>query len=151
MGNRYTVHRDNVTPTGGQDALSLISGANRRIRLISLKVNGRGSTSAAQQFIVSRATAGTTPGGAITPSKGEHSEQPAANFTTATTWAAQPTPETNGEVLGWNALGGVNQLTVQAGRPGGYIEARNGEVISIRAPSGPTYQAVTFSAVVEED
>lgn len=151
MGNRYTVARDAHTPTGGNDSLTLISGSARRIRLVSLSVTGRGSTSAAQQFQIGRSTGGTTPGGAITPSKGDHSELPNATFTTATTWAAQPTLETNYEVVGWNALGGVNRWTTPPGKPQGYFEARNGESISIRAPSGPTYQACSFSAVVEED
>lgn len=151
MGNRYTIARDNVTPTGGQDALTIISAANRRVRLVSISVVGRGSTSAAQQFQVGRSTGGTTPGGAITPSEFDHSEQAAIGFTTATTWSAQPTLETNYEVVGWNALGGVNRWVTPPGKPQGSFEARNGENISIRAPSGPTYQAVSFSVVVEED
>lgn len=151
MGQRYTVARDNVTPTGGQDILTLISAANRRIRLVSLSVAGRGSSSAAQQLQIAMNATGTTPGGAITPSKAEHSEQPAATFTTATTWAAQPTLATNYEVVGWNALGGINRWVTPPGKPQGMFEARNGDVISIRAPTGPTYQAMSISVVVEED
>jgi hypothetical protein len=148
MGNRYTVARDNVTPTGGQDLLTCISGAGRRIRLVEVSVAGRGTSSAAQQIQVARSSGGTTPGGAITPSKADHTDQPAANFTTSTTWAAQPTLETNYEVVGWNALGGANRWIP----PGGKIfEARNGEEISVRAPSGPTYQAMSFSVVIDED
>lgn len=145
---RYVVSRDNVTPTGGQDVLTLISPANRRLRVAEISVVGRGSTSAAQQLIASRSTAGTTPGGAITPSKADYTDQPAATFTTATTWAAQPTPETNGEIIGWNALGGPNRWIPPKGT---MLEARNGECVSIRAPSGPTYQAMSISVVVEED
>jgi len=148
MGNRYVVARDAVTPTGGNDVLTCISGANRRIRVAEISVSGRGTTSAAQQLQVGRSTGGTTAGGAITPSKADHTDQPAANFTTATTWSAQPTLETNYEVVGWNALGGANRWIP----PKGYImEARNGENISVRAPSGPTYQAMSFSVVIEED
>jgi hypothetical protein len=148
MGNRYTVARDNVTATGGNDVLTCISGANRRIRVVEVSVAGRGTSSAAQQFQVGRSTAGTTPGGAITPSKADHTDQPAANFTTATTWAAQPTLETNYEVVGWNALGGANRWIPPKGS---IMEARNGENISVRAPSGPTYQAASISVVIEED
>ena len=145
---RYIVARDNVTPTGGNDVLTCISGSSRRIRVVEVSVAGRGTTSAAQQLNIGRATTGTTPGGAITPSKADSTDQPASNFTTATTWSAQPTPETNFEVVGWNALGGANRWVP----PGGtMIQARNGEVISIRAPSGPTYQAMSISAVIEED
>jgi hypothetical protein len=148
MGNRYTIARDNHTPTGGNDSLTIISGASRRVRLISVNVAGRGSSSASQQIQVGRSTGGTTPGGAITPSKGDHTDLPAATFTTATTWAAQPTLETNYDVVGWNALGGANRYPAPGGK---YFEARNGENISIRAPSGPTYQAMSFSVVIEED
>lgn len=151
MGQRYTVARDNHTATGGNDSLTLISATARRIRLVSINVVGRGTSSAAQQFQIAMNTTGTTPGGAIVPSKAEHTEQPAATFTTATTWAAQPTLATNYEVLGWNALGGANRWTTPPGKPQGMFEARNGDVISIRAPSGPTYQGCSFSCVVEED
>jgi hypothetical protein len=51
-------------------------------------------------------------------------------------------------VIGWNALGGANRYIP----PKGYIfEARNGENISVRAPSGPTYQAMSISVLIEED
>jgi len=145
---RYIIARDNVTPVGGNDVLTCISGANRRIRVAEISVAGRGSSSAAQQLQVGRSTGGTTPGSAITPGKADHVDQPAANFTTATTWAAQPTLETNYEVVGWNALGGANRWIPPKGS---MLEARNGENISIRAPSGPTYQATSISVVIEED
>jgi hypothetical protein len=151
MGQRYTISRDNITPVGGQDILTIITAASRRARLVEINITGQGASSAAQRLIASRSTGGTTPGGAIVPSKAEHSEQPAAVFTTATTWAAQPTPETNGIALGWNALGGANRWVATPGRPQGTTEARNGENISIRAPSGPTYQACSISVVIEED
>ena len=148
MGNRYIISRDNVTPTGAQDVLTCISGANRRIRVVEVSIAGRGSSSAAQQVQIGRSSAGTTPGGAITPGKADHSEQPAANFTTSTTWSVQPTLETNYEVVGWNALGGANRWIPPKGT---LLEARNGENISVRAPSGPTYQATSFSVIIEED
>lgn len=151
MGQRYTVARDNITPTGGQDIVTLISAASRRIRLVSCRVSGRGASSAAQQLQIAMNPTGTTPGGAITPSKAEHSEQPAATFTTATTWAVQPALATNYEIVGWNALGSPGQWITPPGRPQGMFEARNGDVISIRAPSGPTFQAMSLSLVVEED
>lgn len=145
---RYTVSRENFTPTAGSDALTLISGTGRRIRLIEVRFSGRGTTSAAQQVTVSRSTAGTTPGGAIVPSKADHSEQLASNFTTATTWAAQPTPETNGIVCGFNALGGAHAFPAPRGA---VLEARSGECISLRAAAGVTFQAMSLSCVVEED
>jgi hypothetical protein len=151
MGQRYTVSRDNITPTGGQDVITIISAASRRVRLVSIDVTGRGTSSASQQVQIAMNPTGTTPGGAIVPSKAEHTEQPAAASTTATTWSVQPALATNYVALGWNALGGVNRWTTPPGRPQGMFEARNGDVISIRAPSGPTFQAMSFSVVVEED
>jgi hypothetical protein len=148
MGNRYTISRDNVTPVGGQDLLTIISPANRRVRLVQFDVAGRGSTSAAQQLNISRSTGGTTPGGALTPNKADHTDLPTATFTTATTWAAQPTVDNNFVPIGWNALGGANRWIPPKGS---IYEARNGENISIRAPSGPTFQACSIAAIIEED
>jgi hypothetical protein len=145
---RYLVMRENFTPSAGNDALTLISGSSRRIRLVGLSVRGAGTSSAQQGFQVARSSGGSTPGGAITPSKADHTDQPAANFTTATTWSTQPTLETNGVVIGWNANGGFTPWVPPRGQ---ILEARNGEMISIRAPSGPTYQACSFTAIVEED
>ena len=91
---------------------------------------------------------GTTPGGAVTPTKYDHAEQPAAAFTTSTTWSVQPVIDTNAETMGWNALGGANRAIPPKGAA---WEARNGEVISIRATTGVTFQALSLSVVVEED
>ena len=148
MGNRYLIARDNVTPTGGNDVLTIITPAARRARVLEVSVSGRGTTSAAQQLQIGRSVAGTTPGAAIVPSKAEHVEQPTAVLTTATTWAAQPALETNYEVVGWNALGGANRWVPPKGFA---LEARNAECISIRAPTGPTYQAMSISVMIEED
>lgn len=145
---RYLVMRENFTPTAGQDMLTCISGTSRRIRLVAINVRGAGSSSAQQGLQVARSSGGATPGGAITPSKADNTDQPAANFTTATTWGTQPTLETNGVVIGWNANGGANNWIAPRGA---ILEARNGEMISIRAPSGPTYQACSLSVIVEED
>lgn len=148
--SRYWVKRENATPVAAQDFLTVISGANRRLRILDIRCNGVGASSAPQSMMVARAATGTTPGGAITPSKADNSDQPASNFTTATTWAAQPTPEANGIVLGWNALGGMAPWTAtQLTR--GVLEARNGETISFRPGSGPTPQAMSLSVLVEED
>jgi hypothetical protein len=151
MGQRYTILRDNFTPTAAQDGFTIVTASGRRSRLVELNVTGQGSSSAAQRVIAARSTAGTTGGGAITPNKAEHTDQPAAASTVNTTWSVQPTLDTNGVVLGYNALGGANRWTTQPGRPNGIIEARNAENISIRFPSGPTYQACSVSATIEED
>jgi hypothetical protein len=154
MGNRYVLQRANVTPTAGNDFLTIISAASRRVRIIEVTVCGNGSSSAAQGFTLAHSPTGTTPGGAITPSKYEHQDQPAAISTTATTWSVQPAIDTNGVTIGWNALGPGVPYKCPSGGKGvpSAIESRNGDVISLRAPaSGFTFQACTASIVFEED
>lgn len=150
MGNRYILSRDNVTPTAGSDIFTAISAASRRIRLIQVVLTGVGASSAAQRILVNRAgTAGITPGGAIVPDKYEHSDQPAAAFTTATTWGTQPVIATNTMPLGWNALGGA--LVWNAPQGSNKFECRNGENMSFRAAAGVTFQALSVAAIIEED
>jgi hypothetical protein len=152
MGNRVVVMRENFTPTAGNDAITYISAAGRRARVVELLMSGIGTTSASQAVRITRSTAGTTPGGAIVPSKFDHSEQPSPVGTTATTWSVQPTPETNGTDVSWNALGQSMpwRPPVAGGNKGAY-EVRNGECISVRALSGITFQACNLTLVIEED
>lgn len=147
MGNPYWVMRENVTPTANSDVLTLISASSRRLRLLGVSVRGAGSSSAQQGLSIFLSTAGTTPGGAITPSPAKYTTQPAAVFTTATTWVAQPGRATNGYQVGWNAQGGAFAKDFTPG----LFEAYNGGCISIYASTNPTYQAMSLSALVEED
>jgi hypothetical protein len=150
MGNRYIVARQNITPTAANDVFQILSLASRRTRIIQVAVGGLGSSSAAQQLLLGRATGGTTPGGPITPDKYEHNDQPAAVTVVNTTWSAQPTLGTNFVVIGWNALGGSIIWNAPAGS--GKFEARNAEFLSLRAlASGVTYQACSVSVIFEED
>lgn len=148
MGNRYLIKQQNVTPTAGNDILTILSVANRRGRIVEVSVAGRGSSSAAQQIEVGRSTSGTTGGGAVTPDKFDHVDQPSPAFTYYTTWSVQPTLSTNSEVIGWNALGGANRWIPPKGSG---IEIRNADQISIRASSGVSFQAMSLSVVFEED
>lgn len=148
MGNRYIIKQQNITPTAGNDILTIISASNRRGRVIEVSVAGRGSSSAAQQIEVGYSTGGTTGGGSVTPDKFDHADQPTAAFTYNTTWAAQPSLTTNSEVLGWNALGGANRWIPPRGSA---LEIRNGAQISFRASGGVSFQAMSFSCVFEED
>jgi hypothetical protein len=151
MGNRYVVRRENFTPTAAQDSITIISAASRRSRIVAVYAAGQGASSAPQGLTIARTSAaGTTPGVAITPDKADHVDQPAAAFTTATTWSVQPTPLSSGVPLAWNALGGKDQW-VATERTKGMFEARNGENLSIRPTVGPTPQAMTLAVVVEED
>lgn len=147
MGNLYRVNR-NGTPTAGADFIVITSAANRRLRVKRIVSVGLGSTSAAQLLEAYRATGGTTPGTTITPLKAQHNDQVANSFTATQAWGTPPTADAEGEPVGWNAVGGgaINNVLP------GTLEARNGEHICIRCPSGaPTPQACEVSVVVEED
>jgi hypothetical protein len=148
MGNRYILKRA-LTPTAGSDIWTVLSISSRRGRLIEVSVTGQGTSSAAQTIEIGRSTGGTTGGGAATPGKFDHTDQPAAAFTYNTTWAAQPTLDTHSKVMGWNALGGYANWIAPKGA--GY-EIRNAEQLSIRASAtGVTFQAALVSMVFEED
>lgn len=151
MGNRYTVTRSATPANVTDDILTLKAAANRRIRLLAVYANGKGASSAPQGLRVSRVTTvGVTPGGALTPDKADHADQPAAAFTAPTTWATQPVVNAHGVSIGWNALGGMAQWqATQLTR--GQFEARNSEEISIRPGAGTTPQLQEVTAVVEED
>lgn len=151
MGNRYLIKQQNITPTAGNDIVTIIAATTRRGRLLEVSVSGRGTTSAAQQIEVGRSTVGTTGGGALTPGKLDHTDQPAAAFTYNTTWSVQPTLDAQSEVIGWNALGGANRWIPPKGSALEFRGAGTLEQISIRASTGVTFQAMSLSAIIEED
>lgn len=151
MGNRYIVKQQNVTPGSGVDIVTITSISNRRGRLVEVAVAGRGTTSAAQQIEVGRSTGGSTSGGNITAGKFDHTDEPAAVFGYATTWGTQPTLDTNSEVIGWNALGGGNRWIPPKGTGFEIRGAATPEQLSIRASVGVTFQAMSLSAIFEED
>lgn len=148
MGNRYWVTFAAYTPSTTEQP-TCVSGSGRRIRLIEAHVGGGGSTSAAQCLSVSVSATGTTPTNTVTPTKAEHSEQPASNFTANRTWATAPVGASNFILLPYNALGGGFRWTATAKSPA--LEARNGEVIVVKTVSGITYQATNLSLLIEED
>lgn len=149
MGNRYLVSRDGVTPVANQDLLTIVSPSGRRIRLLQVVLGGKHTSSANLMALVGRSTGGATPGGALTPAKFDHTEQPAAASTVNTTWGTQPTMEASQVPLAFNAMGG---LAIWNAPKGAGLEARNGENISIRWPTtGATPQPCSVAAIFEED
>jgi hypothetical protein len=151
VGNRYVIKQQNITPTAGNDIVTLISVANRRGRVIEVAVAGRGTSSAAQQIEVGRSTGGSTSGGNVTAGKFDHTDEPASAFNYPTTWGTQPTLDANSEVIGWNALGGANRWIPPKGSGLEFRGAATPEEVSIRASAGVTFQAMSLSVVVEED
>jgi hypothetical protein len=141
----YWVSFRNVSPNVSNDLCTLISGANRRIKLKAISAFSHGTTASANQVVVSRSTAGTTPGAAATP-QATNADFPTANFTTATTWAAQPTLTTGSSLtLDFGGNSGLNRLQAPIATE---IEARNAECISIRPLN--TGVNMTINCLVEE-
>lgn len=152
MGNLYCVMKNNVTPTAGQDVLTIQPAANRRVRFRYANATGLGSSSATQALQLGRSTAGATGGSSITPDKYVDSQQPAAASTVFTTWTVQPTLGTNTQTLGFNALGGNQSWTPI--QPGGFEAnaAVSSEMLSVRGlAAGVTYQALNIVVIFEED
>ena len=98
-----------ITPDTGTVAyLSMIPATTRSIRLQEVSSSGLGTASAANEFQLTPAPAGTTPGGAVTPLPLHPMGQVAAGFTTATTYATAPVrPAQGGISYGVNANGGT--------------------------------------------
>jgi len=140
----YTVSRKGVTPTVGNDLMTIIAPANKMIRIKRIRVTGEATASTAMRTVIQRSTGGTTPGGALTPEKTTTSD-PAASTVVDTTWATQPT--LSGSPLyneGWNAFGGGFDLTLD----GRELYLVNSEQVSIRADAGTG--VMSLEAEVEE-
>lgn len=152
MGNRYVITKDNVTPTAGNDLFTIVTTTGKRVRLLEFRIAGLGTSSAHQRVIIARSTGGTTGSSALTPVGYYSSDTPAAVLSVYTGWTTQPTRDAHGHVVAWNALGGSNVW-----RPldsAGAVEARGNatlENISVYAPSGLTVQALSWSAIYDED
>jgi hypothetical protein len=143
---KYTYSRSNVALNTANDLITFIAAANRRARILSIEIQGMGTTGQAMEIVASRSTGGTTGGGALTPQR-KSSDAPAAAVTANTTWAAQPTLDTGTPVrLGFNQNGSIYRW---AAIRGDELEFRNAEQISIR-PSIGTGNA-TITVETEED
>lgn len=143
---RYIISRE-VTPVDGEDLLTIVSASNRRVRLEYVSIGGVGSSSASQGARVCNSTGGTTGSGALTPDPLDNPDQPAASefMTVYTGWSAQPTVNSEGEELVWNAKGGKDRYAPPFGHG---FEARNGANISIRADAAEAFQACRVTVVV---
>lgn len=102
---RYSDRVSNVTPTVGNDLITVSATAAVIMQDIDILIGGMGTASAAQSVDVLRSTAGTTPT-AQTPSPLDPNS-PAATVTAATGWSVQPTPGVILLSLPVNANGGI--------------------------------------------
>lgn len=108
----YSIVRQDVALSTTADFLTIIAGASRSLLLTELDFQGEGNTSVKNQLGVFRvATAGTTPGGAITPAPrytpNMTGTTPALAFSglVYTTWSAAPTLGANVHPFSVNANG----------------------------------------------
>lgn len=132
----YSVTLDNVTPTAGNDLMTLIPPATRFCRLQMVEIAGLGTVSSSFRYLVAKSTVGTTPGGAQTPAKRQENI-PAAATVVDTTWAAQPTL---GDVVvrpAVNANGAMYRLGPIFSDPG-IVTVINANQISIRCVAAGT-------------
>jgi hypothetical protein len=133
---KFSINRQNVTVTNGNDILTIVAATGRRIKLLRCAITANGTASGTQNIVqVARAgTAGVTPGGAIT-AQGLYADSTAAS-TVNTTWGTQPVVPANAG-FAYN-LSSNGAIRTEAWLPEDAIEARPAENISIRSISGST-------------
>jgi hypothetical protein len=111
----YTVSRARSALNTSQDTLTIVASATKPLRIYVVDIKGMDTASAYNAVLMQRSALGTTPGGAITPSKVNPSSG-AASFAAYTTWSVQPA--LSGEVL-WrfapNSNGGIDKDVVPPG------------------------------------
>ncbi len=140
----YTVTRTSSALSTANDSMTIIASASKPLRVYIVDIKGMGTTSAANEVLLSRSTGGTTGGGAITPSP-TNTGSAAASFTVNTTWSAQPTLGVTLWRFGVNANGAVDKFVAI---PGAEISVPVSGQLSIRSASGTS--SVTINALVEE-
>lgn len=105
----FTVSRARAQLSTTEDLLTIKASATKPLRISVVDIKGMDATSAVNEIVMQRSSGGTTPGGAIVPSKVNPSSA-VASFSVYTSWSAQPTLD--GEVLwrfGPNANGGIDR------------------------------------------
>ena len=93
---KFTINRQNVTVTNGNDILTIVAGTGKRIKLLRCAVTANGTASGTQNIVqVARAgPAGATGGGPLTPQP-RFSGATAASSVVNTTWTTQPVVNAN--------------------------------------------------------
>jgi hypothetical protein len=129
----YTVSRARAALNTSQDLLTIVASATKPLRIYVVDIKGMDTASAYNEVLMQRSTIGTTPGGAITPSKVNPSSG-AASFAAYTTWSVQPA--LSGEILwrfGPNSNGGIDKDVVV---PGFEWSVPGSGVVSFRSAAG---------------
>lgn len=142
----YGVTRTQSSISTVADSITIVASSTKPLRIYTVSAGGMGTSSAANEIMIARSTAGTTPGGGITPAKYDPGTA-SASFSAYTTWVAQPTIAATDiiERLTVNANGGKDKFVAL---PGGEIQVAAGGQVSIRSAVGTS--SITFSLLVEE-
>lgn len=140
----YTVTKTSTALSTSNDSVTIVASSTKPLRVYMVDIKGMGTSSAANEVLMSRSTSGTTGGGGITPAK-INSNSNAASFSAYTTWSVQPTL---GDTL-WrfsvNANGAIDRFTAM---PGCEIQVPVSGQLSIRSASGTSN--VTINMMIEE-
>lgn len=129
----FTVTRTSTALSTSNDLLTIVASSTKPLRVYAVDIKGMGTTSAANEVLMSRSTGGTTPGGAITPEK-LNPGSASASFAAYTTWVAQPTPSAQPLWrFGVNSNGGIDK---DVSPPGWEWPVPVGGQISFRSASG---------------
>lgn len=140
----YSVSRTSTALSTSNDLLTVVASSTKPLRVYMVDVKGMGTTSAANEVLLSRSTSGTTGGGAITPAK-LNSNSSAASFAVYTTWAAQPTLSDTLRRFAVNANGGIDSFVAF---PGAEIQIPVSGQLSLRSASGTSN--VVVNLIIEE-
>lgn len=141
----FSVSRGRTSLSTTADLLTIVASSTKPLRVTMIDIKGMDTASAVNEVLVQRSSGGTTPGGAITPSKVNPSSA-SASFAAYTTWGAQPTLD--GSILwrfGPNANGGIDKYVAP---PGWEFPVPVGGQVSIRSASGTGN--VTINLAIEE-
>jgi hypothetical protein len=143
MGARYSANKVGTALSTTADSMTITAPATRALKIWEIRVYGQGTTSAANEILVSRSTGGVTPV-AITPQP--RATLSAASATTvAGSWTTQPTLGVTIDRIGVNANGAYTPLVFM---PGNEIEIPPSGQVSLRSAVGTG--TVTIDVVFEE-
>jgi hypothetical protein len=143
MGARYSANKVGTALSTTADSMTITAPATRSLKIWEIRVYGQGTTSAANEILVSRSTGGATPV-AITPVP-LATLSAAAATTVAGSWTTQPTLGVTIRRVGVNSNGAYAPLVFM---PGNEIDVPPSGQVSLRSAVGTG--AVTIDVVFEE-
>ena len=143
MGSRYSANKVGTALSTTNDSMTITAPSTRALKIWEIRVYGQGTTSAANEILVSRSTGGTTPV-AITPVP-LSTLSAAATTTVASSWTTPPTLGVTIRRIGVNSNGAYAPLVFM---PGNEIDVPPSGQISLRSAVGTG--SVTIDLIFEE-